>query len=113
MSLRVKKINELIKQEAGQLLLKEVDFNNILVTITDVDTSPDLKQAKIKICVIPSEKDEEVLEIIKRNIFNVQQRLNKRLRMRPVPKMKFEIDKVEANAQRIEELLGKVEKVEK
>ncbi len=109
-SLRIEKVNELVRHEVSQLLLKEVDFNNALVTITHVDTSPDLKQSKIKICIIPSEKDKEVLEVIRKNVFHVQQGLNKRLQMRPVPKIKFEIDKVEVNAQRIEELLSKVEK---
>lgn len=113
MSLRIAKVNELIRREVSQILLKEVDFGGILVTITGVDTSPDLSQAKIKTTVIPTEKSDIVFEIIRKNIFDVQQELNKRLYMKIVPKMVFEIDKVEENAQRVKEVLGKVEKVEK
>ncbi|MEA2113155.1 MAG: ribosome-binding factor A [Patescibacteria group bacterium] len=108
MSQRIKKVNELLKQEVSKLLLKEVDFGNVFVTITNVDTSPNLQQSKIKISVIPTEKREEVLSAIKRNIFHIQKALNKKLYMRPVPKIIFEVDKIEEKAQRIEEILGKI-----
>jgi len=110
MSQRIKKVNELLKQEVSKLLLKEVDFDNALVTITDVDTSPNLQQSKIRISVLPTGKSEEVLNENKKSIFHMQKILNKKLYMRPVPKMIFEIDKVEVHAQRIEEILGKIKK---
>jgi ribosome-binding factor A len=110
MSQRIEKINELLKHEISQLLLKEVDFSNILVTITNVDTSKDLRQAKIKLTVIPLEKGEDVLKIIKRNIFQLQQKLNKKLHMKPLPRIRFEIDQTEVKAQRIEEILHKMKK---
>ncbi|MFH0906666.1 MAG: ribosome-binding factor A [bacterium] len=110
MSQRIQKVNELLRQEISKLLLQEVDFNDTLVTITNVDTSPDLRQSKIKISIIPEKNHEFVLEIIKRKIFHIQQKLNKKLYMRPIPKICFEIDKIEIKAQKIEELLGKMNK---
>ena len=107
MSQRVKRVNELLKHEISQLLLREIDFYNILVTITDIDTSPDLKHSKVKISVLPQEKNELALEVINKNIFQIQQKLNKRLHMKPIPRIKFEIDQAEIKAQRIEELLSK------
>lgn len=106
MSQRIQQVNELMKQEVSQLLLKEIDFDNILVTITNVDTSADLKNCKIKISVIPTDKNELALEIIKKNIYHLQQELNKRLYLKFVPKIKFEMDQIEAKAQRIEEILS-------
>jgi len=110
MSDRIKRVNQLLKQEVSQLLLKEVDFRDVLVTVTRVKTSPDLKYAKINISVLPTEKDELALKIIERNIFNIQQELNKRLHLKFVPKIRFEIDQVEVEAQRIEEILSKIDK---
>jgi len=49
MSQRIQRVNGLIKQEISKILLKEIDFSDILVTITNIDTSPDLKSCKIKI----------------------------------------------------------------
>ena len=110
MSFRVKKVNELLKHEISQLLLKEIDFCDTLVTITGIDTSPDLRYAKIKISVLPQEKNKLLLKIINKNIFQIQQKLNKRLYMKPIPRIRFEIDRVEIKAQRIEELLSKNKK---
>jgi len=110
MSQRIKKVNELLKHEISQLLLKEIDFSNILVTITNIDTSKDLRQAKIKLSVIPLGKSEDVLKIIKRNIFQLQRELNRKLHMKPLPRIRFEIDQTEVKAQRIEEILHKMKK---
>jgi len=107
MSQRVKKINVLLKHEISQLLLKEIDFCDTLVTITDIDTSSDLKHAKVKISALPQEKNELAIGMINKNIFHIQQKLNKRLQMKPVPKIRFEIDQAEIKAQRIEEILKK------
>ena len=106
MSQRIQRVNELLKQEISQLLLKEIDFDDVLVTITNVDTSPDLKNCKVKISVIPTEKNKLTLEIIEKNIYHLQQALNKRMRLKFTPKISFEIDQIEAKAQRIEEILS-------
>jgi len=105
MSQRLNRINKLIKQEVSQLLLKEINFGDILVTVIDVATSPDLRQAKIKITILPEEKSGIALRLIEKNIYAIQQILNKRIQIRCVPKIIFEIDKGEINAQRVEELL--------
>ena len=108
MSLRIKKVNELLRHEVSQLLFKKVDLSGVFITIISVETSPDLRQAKVKISVIPTEKGEAALRAISQNIFDIQQEINKKLYMKPVPKLRFEIDKVEEKAQEIEKLLGKM-----
>lgn len=110
METRIFKINGLLKQEVGKIIFQEIDFENALVTITHVETSPDLKYAKIKIKMIPDTKEKKILNILAKNIFEIQQILNKKLKMRPVPKIRFEIDKTESNAQKVEEILSKLNK---
>ena len=110
MSLRTEKVNELLRHEVSQLLFKKVNLDNVFITIISVETSPDLRQAKVKISVIPTEKGEAALKAIGRNIFDIQQEINKKLYMRPVPKLCFVIDKVEEKAQQIEKLLGKMKR---
>lgn len=110
MSQRILRVNQLLKQEIGQSLLREIDFGGVLVTITEVDTSDDLRQAKVKISVMPTEKSEQVLIILEKNIYHLQQILNKKLTMKTVPKIRFVIDQTEVKAQRIEEILEKMKK---
>ncbi len=107
MSERIPKVNQLIKQEVSKLIKKEIDFADILVTVTKAETSLDLKHSKISVIVFPSDKKETALEIINKHIYQIQQILNKKLNMKYVPKLRFEIDKLESRAQRIEELLSK------
>lgn len=105
---RLEKINQLLKKEIGQILLKELDFADVLVTITTVETSVDLKQAKIMISVLPFEKSQKVLEILNRQIFDFQQILNKKLKMKSVPKIYFKIDEGGKQQAKIIELLNKI-----
>lgn len=109
MSYRLEKINKLLKQQVSQILLKEIDFSSgVLVTVTQVETSINLRQAKIMISVLPSEQSEEVFKTLNRHIFDFQQILNKKLRMRPVPKISFQLDKSGQKQTRIIELLDRV-----
>lgn len=109
MSNRIEKINNLIKEELGKILLKEVDFEkDVLVTITRVNTSPDLLHSTIYLTVFKNEKEKETLKILENDVYNIQQSLNKKLQMRPIPKIRFEIDKLERHAERIEEVLGEI-----
>lgn len=105
---RIKRVNELIKREISKLLCRELNFGNTLVTVLDVSVSSDLRQAKVIISILPSEKEKNVQLILKKNIFDLQQILNKRLKMRPVPKIFFEINRMASQAQRIEEILEKI-----
>lgn len=91
MKYRVSRVNELLKKELGEIIQKNLEFENALMTIIDVETSKDLSYAKIKITVLPESKTTQVLKELNRNIFRVQQIINKRLKMRSVPKIRFEI----------------------
>lgn len=109
MSKRIQRINQLFKKEISQILLKEVDFpKNTLVTVTRVETSVDLNQAKVFLSVMPESKLSNVFQILNRQIYHLQQILNKRLKMRPIPRIKFLEEKKTTEAGRIEEILEKL-----
>lgn len=108
---RINRINELIKEQVANILLREGFFNkDVLVTVQGVDASRDLKYAKVRISVLPSEKSGEILRILDKLSFVVQKELNFNLKIKFVPKIKFEIDKGEEKASRVEELLKKIGK---
>jgi len=102
-----------LKEEIGKILEKEITFSGVLTTVTRTDTSPDLNQAKVYISVMPEDKKERVFDSLDKNVYNIQQQLNKRLRMRPVPKIKFKEEKKTEEAARIEEVLEEIKKEEK
>jgi len=114
MSKRLERVNSLIKKELGQIILREIDFpEGALVTLTRVETSVDLANASIYIAVLPSEKAKRVLEILDKMVYELQKILNKRLRLRPIPKIKFVEEKETFKAAKIEGLLEELKKGEK
>ena len=114
MSYRIKKINELIKRELGGIILKEVDFpRGVLATITRVETSSDLRHARVWISVIPEKELVKTVEILYKNLYNLQHKMNKLLRIKAVPRLQFLQEEEVARAGKIEEFLEKVKKPEK
>jgi len=109
MSKRIQRVNALIKRELSQLILKEFDFPlDILVTLTRVETTSDLRDTNVWISIIPDEKNKKIIEILDKNIYFLQQKLNKRLKMRPLPRIKFLEEKKTKEAGRVEEILEKL-----
>ena len=106
---RVQRVNQLIKKELSQIILKEVNFPpDVLVTVTRVESSRNLIQAKVYISVMPENETANVLQILDNLIYDLQQQLNKRLKMRPIPRIIFVKEKKTEEAGRIEELLEKI-----
>lgn len=103
---RILRINQLIKKELGQIILKEVEFPlNVLVTLTRVETLPNLTETKVFISTMPEKESLAVLKILNRMVYYLQQIMNKRLRMRPTPKIIFIEEKETIEAGKIEYIL--------
>jgi ribosome-binding factor A len=108
-SKRIQQVNTLIKRELSQILLREIEFPpNVLVTITRVETSYNLMETNVWVSALPEEKLKRSLEILNKNIYILQQKLNQRLKMRPLPRIKFLEEKKTREASKIEEILEKL-----
>ncbi len=113
MTNRLRKINELIKQEVGGLLEEKLARELGLVTLTNVETSSDLKQAKVWVSVFNEGSLEEVKKGLEEALPEIQRILNKRLEMKYVPKITFDIDQSASHAEHIEKLLKEIEENKK
>lgn len=111
MSKRIQQINALIKRELSQIILREIEFSlDALVTITRVETSPNLMESNIWVSVLPEERLEKYLGILNKNIYTLQKKLNQRLKMRPLPRIKFLEEKKTSQAGKVEEILEQLKK---
>ena len=109
MSERIKKINDLIRDILAKIVEEDIGLPiGIFCTIAEVDTAPDLKQAKVWMGVFPSEKREEALAILNKNIYEIQGRLNRESKLRYTPRISFSLDKSAENVTRVEELLKQI-----
>jgi len=114
MSKRIQRLNQLIKKEVAQLILREVEFpKDVLVTVTRAEVTPDLRESKVYVSIMPEKEESQILDFLNRRIFLLQKKIDKRLKMRPVPKISFVKEKITAEAGRIEEILEKLKKEEK
>lgn len=106
---RTQRINELIKRELSGILLRESLFpSDLLVTITRIETSANLIQAKVWVSVLPETKSKIVMKILNDQIYDLQQKINRKFKMRPVPRIVFKEEKQIAKANRVEELLEEI-----
>ena len=110
MTKRIEQVNVLIKEVVSGILLRSIQFPaSSLVTVTRVSTSPDIHYANVFVTVFSQKTSDpgEVMKILKHSIGAIQRGLNKSLRMRPVPRIQFLIDKEETQREKIESLLSK------
>lgn len=111
MSQRIQRKNQLIKKELSQILLKEFDFQrNILVTLTRVETSVSLSDAKAYISIIPEQRIKEIVKILNQNSGQIRRKIGERLKTRIIPKIRFIEETKTREAARIDELLEKIKK---
>jgi len=104
---RIDKVNSLLEHEIGAIIQREVHFaDGALVTLTHAETTSNLIEAKVFISCLPESKIDGVLKTLNNEVFDIQQKINKKLNMRPIPKIRFVKDITEAKAGRIEELLS-------
>lgn len=108
-SRRLEKINELIHRFIGEFLRKELETDS-LVTISRVETSANGQHSTIGITVFPFNKSAEAVTEIEKNIYEIQQKLNRGLRIRPVPKIRFELDESEEKGSKILDVIKRVPK---
>lgn len=111
MNPRIAKLNELIKQEIGKLFLIQVNFpKGVLVTVTKVETSADLRYTDIFLSIFPFSGDnaQEIEKILKEEIYFLQRNINKKLSTKPLPRIRFKIDRSGEQAEKIDKLIKKL-----
>jgi ribosome-binding factor A len=108
---RTQRIDELLRQEIGALLAKEVADPRIgFATITDVETSPDLRHAKVWVSVIGGKADrDETVRALRQAMPFVRHELGRRLRIRRIPELHVQLDDSAERGTRILHLLDELE----
>lgn len=106
---RAKRFDEHLKRELGKIIFDLLETEpGVLITITRVMTNPNLFSSDIYVSVYPSNFAEETLEKLNKSIWEIQQELNKKLKVRPVPKIIFKFDKNPEEAADVERLIEEI-----
>ena len=110
MSQRTDRVDELLRQEISRLVTEEVADPRVgFATITKVETTPDLRHAKVWISVIgqPSERTATVAALGRAMPF-VRHELGRTLRIRRIPDLHVELDDTAERGTRILQLLDEL-----
>lgn len=110
--IRTGRVGEQIKKELSLLIQNELKDPRIgFVTVTGVEVTNDLSQAKVYLSVLGDEaqKQGSLKGLDKANGF-LRSELGKRIRLRHVPELIFKMDESIAYGSRIEKLLGDIGK---
>jgi ribosome-binding factor A len=108
---RVKRVNQLIRKEISELLQREVNDPRLssFVSVNEVDTSPDLKQARIYVSHLGSSQDkDEIMGALAAAAGYFRSELAKSLKMRTTPVLEFRWDSTIERGAHLLELIDKV-----
>lgn len=112
--IRTGRVAEQIKKELSQLIQTELKDPRIgFITVTGVDLTNDLSQAKVYLSVLGDEEQKEgSLKGLEKAKGYLRSELGKRIQLRYTPELIFKFDESIAYGSRIEKLLGDLDKNE-
>lgn len=109
MSNRLPRINELIKKYVSEILARELDLKpGLFLTLSKVDTTPDLRYTRIFVSVFPEQEENYAMKTLKKEAYRIQGVLNKKLHLKILPRIEFFSDHTESRADKIEKILKNI-----
>jgi len=106
---RLLRVNELLKRELSSLLVREMTFEDLLVTVNQVDVTPDLKSAHVYVSVLGENGRAEVLPKLAANRAVLQAELSKHVVLKYTPHLVFHLDDSIERGSRVLEILQEIE----
>jgi ribosome-binding factor A len=111
MTERTARLDELLREEISSVIRREVDNPRIgFVTVTDVETSPDLRHASVWVSIIGSADEKRLtLRALGRAMPFVRQRLGV-LRLKRIPELHLREDPTAQRGTRVLQILDELER---
>ncbi len=108
---RISRINEEIQRELSALLrtVKDPRVQDTMISITHVDTTSDLRYAKIYISALDKSKEKELLKGLRSAGGYLRRELGAALQLRYTPELVFEADDSIAHGAHILDVLRTIE----
>ncbi|WP_066068665.1 30S ribosome-binding factor RbfA [Neobacillus soli] len=115
MSHRANRVSEQMKKELGDIISRKIKDPRIgFVTVTDVEVTGDLQQAKVYISVLGDEEQREnTLKGLAKAKGFIRTEIGHRIRLRKTPEIIFEWDESIDYGHRIDTLLHQLQSDEK
>jgi len=107
---RLERVREVIKRELSEIIPREVTFTATLVTVQNVDITPDIKNCFVDVSAIGKDPDREAA-VAKLNEVRVslQHELSKRVVLKYTPQLHFRLDTSIERGNRVIEILQQLD----
>jgi len=107
---RMDRVDELLKAEISRVIREDVADPRVgFVTVMDVETSPDLRNARVFVSVLGGEeREKEAIEALRRASGYMRSLVGEVVRLKYLPELRFEVDRTVKRAARIESLIEEV-----
>lgn len=104
---RLEQIADLLRAELSELLRREMQDPRLgFVTITDVDVSPDLRNARVRVSILGDDAAQaESLRALKGAAGFLRSEVGKRVRLRTTPQFTFALDHSMEEAEQVQRAL--------
>ena len=107
---RIEQLNVLLKEEVSRIIDRELEFpEGAMVTLTQMTISKDARYATILFSVLGAEES-AIVNVFKKNIYPIQQMLNRAVPIRPGPQIRFLPDRAEDRRERVEKSLAELKR---
>ncbi len=103
------------KRELSELIQRDLKDDRIsgIVSITDVETSPDCRRMKVFVSVFGDEAQQNsTVEALNAHAYSIRGEICRRLRLRFAPELTFKLDISLERGSRVTDLLGKISRGE-
>jgi len=113
-SQRQLRVGEELRHLISNALHRETFYDVVLesnnITVTEVNVSPDLKNAKVYIMPLGGENKIEVLESLNRIKGYIQKLISTEIQLRQIPRLSFVIDTTFEYANKIDNIIKNIRK---
>ena len=108
---RIGRINEEIQRELAELLreLKDPRVHKTMLSITHVETTPDLRYAKVYVSLLDKEYTTETLAGLKSSAGYLRRELGRTLQLRYTPELQWQADDSIVQGAHILDILSKLD----
>ena len=108
---RIGRINEEIQRELSDLLreLKDPRVHKTMLSVTRVETTPDLRYAKIYVSLLDKQYTKETLAGLKSSAGYLRRELGRSLQLRYTPELQWQADESITHGAHILEILSKLD----
>ena len=103
------RVNELLRRELSLIVTREITFENALVTINQVDVTPDLKKAHVYVSVLGSGSHADVITLLESQRVVLQAELARHVVLKYTPHLSFHLDDSIERGTRVIKILQQIE----